>query len=52
VHTIVAERRRAVILGIMEHFPHNERTQLAEFFERFVIATDSVVAIAKPTRLQ
>jgi DNA-binding MarR family transcriptional regulator len=52
VHTIVAERRRTVILGIMEHFPHNERTQLAEFFERFVIATDSVVAIAKPTRLQ
>jgi DNA-binding MarR family transcriptional regulator len=52
VHAIVAERRRTVILGIMEHFPHNERTQLAEFFERFVIATDSVVAIAKPTRLQ
>ncbi len=52
VHAIVAERRRAIILGIMERFSHNERTQLAEFLERFVVATDSVVAIAKPTRLQ
>jgi DNA-binding MarR family transcriptional regulator len=52
VHAIVAERRRAIILGIMERFSHNERTQFAEFLERFVVATDSVVAIAKPTRLQ
>jgi DNA-binding MarR family transcriptional regulator len=52
VHAVVAERRRAIILGIMERFPHNERTQLADFLERFVVATDSVVAIAKPSRLQ
>jgi DNA-binding MarR family transcriptional regulator len=52
VHTIVAERRRSVILGIMERFPHNERAQLADFLERFVVATDSVVAVAKPARLQ
>jgi hypothetical protein len=48
----VAERRRAVVLGIMERFSDDERTQLADFLERFVVATDSVVAIAKPTRLQ
>jgi DNA-binding MarR family transcriptional regulator len=52
VHTIVAERRRAVILGIMERFSDNERTQLADFLERFVVATDSVVATAKPSRVQ
>jgi DNA-binding MarR family transcriptional regulator len=52
VHTIVAERRRAVILGIMERFSDDERTQLADFLERFVVATDSVVATAKPSRVQ
>jgi DNA-binding MarR family transcriptional regulator len=52
VHAIVAERRRAVILGIMERFSHNERTQLADFFERFVVATDSVVTTTKPSRVQ
>lgn len=52
VHTIVAERRRAIVLGIMERFSLEERSQLAEFLERFVVATDSVVAIAKPSRLQ
>jgi hypothetical protein len=36
----------------MERFSDDERTQLADFLERFVVATDSVVAIAKPTRLQ
>lgn len=52
VHAIVAERRRAIVLGIMERFPHSERTQLADFLERFVVATDSVISIANPTRLQ
>ena len=52
VQTIVAERRRAVILGIMERFADDERTQLADFLERFVVATDSVVATAKPSRVQ
>lgn len=52
VHTIVAERRRAIILGIMDRFSHHERTQLLDFLERFVVATDSVVATAKPSRLQ
>jgi DNA-binding MarR family transcriptional regulator len=52
VQTIVAERRRAVILGIMERFSDDERTQLADFLERFVVATDSVVATAKPSRVQ
>jgi DNA-binding MarR family transcriptional regulator len=52
VHAIVAERRRAVILGIMERFSKDERTQLADILERFVVATDTVVSIAKPTRVQ
>jgi DNA-binding MarR family transcriptional regulator len=52
VHAIVAERRRAIILGIMERFPPQERLQLADLLERFVVATDSVVALANPSRLQ
>jgi DNA-binding MarR family transcriptional regulator len=43
VHAIVAERRRGVILGIMARFTKEERTQLADFLDRFVSATDSVV---------
>jgi len=52
VHTIVAERRRAVILGIMERFSDDERTQLADFLEHFVVATEAVVDTAKPSRVQ
>ena len=52
VHAIVAERRRAIVLGIMERFPHSERTQLADFLERFVVATDSVISMANPARMQ
>ncbi|CAB4551073.1 MAG: MarR family transcriptional regulator [Actinobacteria bacterium] len=52
VHAIVAERRRAIVLGIMERFPHSERTQLADFLERFVVATDTVISIANPARMQ
>ncbi|MEY3805584.1 MAG: hypothetical protein RIR69_396 [Actinomycetota bacterium] len=43
VHTVVAERRRKIILGIMTRFSKAERVQLADFLERFVAATDSVV---------
>lgn len=44
VHAAVAERRRAVILAMMERFDERERSQLAEFLERFVAAADDVVA--------
>ena len=36
----------------MERFPHSERTQLADFLERFVVATDTVISIANPARMQ
>ena len=49
-HTVVAARRREVILAIMERFDDEERTRLADFLERFVTATDSVVASWKPAR--
>lgn len=52
IHHIVAERRRGIVLGIMENFPPAERIQLAEFLERFVAVTDSVVANAHPLRTQ
>lgn len=44
VHTVVAERRRSLILSIMEQFTGAERTELAHYLERFVAATDQVVA--------
>lgn len=43
VHAVVFERRRRIILGIMSRFTKSERTQLADFLDRFVTATDSVV---------
>lgn len=43
VHAVVMERRRAVILKTMACFSSEERTQLADFLDRFVTATDSVV---------
>lgn len=49
-HAAVAARRRAVILGIMERFTEEERAQLADFLERFVTATDSVVQSWNPAQ--
>ena len=48
VHAAVAERRRGVILAIMSRFSKTERLQLAEFLDRFVAATDSVVDDISP----
>jgi DNA-binding MarR family transcriptional regulator len=49
VHAAVSERRRAVILAMMERFDESERSQLAEFLERFVAAADDVVAARTTT---
>lgn len=38
-----AQRRREVLVGIMERFPEHERAQLADMFEKFVAALDDVV---------
>lgn len=48
VHAAVAERRRSIILAIMSRFSKAERLQLADYLDRFVAATDSVVDDISP----
>lgn len=48
VHAAVAERRRGVILKTMACFSKEERVLLANYLDRFVAATDSVVDDISP----
>lgn len=43
IHSEVSERRRGVILAVMEQFDSDEREQLANMLEKFAVAVDEAV---------
>ena len=50
IHADVAQRRREVMLGIIDRFPEEEREILADTLEKFVAALDDVIKSRKRAR--
>lgn len=50
IHADVVQRRREVLLGIMDRFPPEDRKELADTLEKFVAALDDVISSRKRTR--
>lgn len=50
IHADVSQRRREVLLGIMERFPAEEREVLADTLEKFVAALDDVISSRRRVR--